>query len=479
MDRRSFLTAVGALAVCPGRAFAAPEASVSAAAARDDVALLVDAYSQLHPGLHRYLRPGEFAARAARLTARIGGDVPLRRLYVELAALAATVRCGHSYPNPLNQSPAARSALFAGLRGVPFSFRWLDGKMIVSGGRGGDAPFPPGTEILAIDGIGVGDLLGAMLPLARADGGNDAKRVAQLEVDGRSRYPSFDVYRHLLHPPVGGPMRIDARRPGAGMDRMELAGADATVAAKTAGASWSFDVQDGIGTLGMATWALYDSKWDWAAFIDAAMDRLIDEGARGLVVDLRGNEGGLDCGNRLIARLTDRPLPLPRHERRVRYRRVPERLAPHLDTWDPGFKDWGSAASGPGQDGFYRLSRGEEGAGHILPSGRRFAGKVAVLVDASCSSATFHFAQAVREARLATLIGEPTGGNRRGINGGAFFFLRLPRTGLEVDLPLIGYFPASAQPDAGLKPDRLVRTSRADLVAGRDRQREAALRHLG
>ena len=62
----------------------------------------------------------------------------------------------------------------------------------------------------------------------------------------------------------------------------------------------------------------------------------------------------------------------------------------------------------------------------------------------------------MQREKLATIIGETTGGNRRGINGGCFYFFRLPETGLEVDLPLIGTFPLTRQPDAGIVPDIVV-----------------------
>ena len=75
--------------------------------------------------------------------------------------------------------------------------------------------------------------------------------------------------------------------------------------------------------------------------------------------------------------------------------------------------------------------------------------------------------------------GNHTGGNRRGINGGSFFFVRLPASGLEFDLPLVGTFPATPQPDAGLEPDRAVPIMPGDLAAGRDPQMETALRLAG
>ena len=155
---------------------------------------------------------------------------------------------------------------------------------------------------------------------------------------------------------------------------------------------------------------------------------------------------GLDVGEVILSRLVDRDTPKPAVHRLTRYRRTPSDLDPHLRTWDRSFRDWGAAAVGPDAQGFYSLAResGKDDGDLIRPYGRRFRGKVAVLVDAANSSATFQFADTVKRLGLATLVGETTGGNRRGIDGGAFFFLQLPGSGLEVDLPLIGYSPGLA-----------------------------------
>ncbi len=74
----------------------------------------------------------------------------------------------------------------------------------------------------------------------------------------------------------------------------------------------------------------------------------------------------------------------------------------------------------------------------------------------------------MQRQRLGTLVGEQTGGNRRGINGGAFFFVGLPESGVEVDLPLIAYWPGTQQPDAGIMPDITVSARTADIQAERD-----------
>jgi len=108
----------------------------------------------------------------------------------------------------------------------------------------------------------------------------------------------------------------------------------------------------------------------------------------------------------------------------------------------------------------------------------RYSGRIWVLIGAANSSATFEFAAALQRHRLGTLVGQTTGGNQRGITGGAFFFLRLPKSGIEVDVPLIGQFPISERPlpDAGLEPDVHVQPRVEDIAAGRDAELEEVLR---
>ncbi len=125
--------------------------------------------------------------------------------------------------------------------------------------------------------------------------------------------------------------------------------------------------------------------------------------------------------------------------------------------------------------------RGDE----IAPRGRRYEGRVVVLIGAVNSSATFQFAQVVKESKLATLVGQTTGGNQRGINGSAFFFVTLPNSKIEVDLPLVANFigderptgekiPFQTIPDAGIDPDVLVKPSVEDIAAGVDSELKAA-----
>jgi hypothetical protein len=467
--------------------FAAPATAprIAAADLQADARVLRQALETLHPGLARYLGPAEVEAALAALDAEFSEDRTLAEAYLAVSRLTARVRCGHTYPNFVNQPKAVAQALFEGTPRLPFYFRWLEGRMVVTRTFAADTRLRPGAEVVAIDGVPAATVLSRLLPLVRGDGSNDSKRVSLLEVQGRGTYEAFDVHFPLLYPSAASRFQLQVRAPGASrVERIvvaaQTAGDRRSVQQASPGAAaadaplWALEWPDaGTAVWRMPTWATYNSKWDWKQALARGFDELAARGAHTLVLDLRANEGGTDeVGRILLSHLATRDLRLREVVRRVRYRRVPDTLAPYLDTWDPSFKDWGPAAV-EDSGGFYRLDDEDDAEGVVRPVRRPFTGRVFALTSAVNSSATFAFLQAAKQAGLATLVGQATGGNQRGTNGGAFFFLRLPHSRIEVDLPLIGYFPEGTPPDAGLDPDVAVASTARDIAAGRDVEMEA------
>lgn len=484
LNRRRLLQLSGAMAITAAaptfaRQVGEPDWS-------SDVEILRQAWETLHPGLYRYATRDQITERLNGLSTAWATPGSFRERFLALTRVTASVRCGHTYPSPYNGGEPVRSRLYPDRALVPFRFVWIDGAMVVTHDDSGEQAFPRGTVVTAINDVPSADLLATLVTLARADGASDAKRVSLMEVRGDDRYETFDIHLPLILPlrDRAGFTLADGRSINADLLTLADRQANSPMAVQPSGDTnpWTLAKgDDGIHRLTMPGWALYNSTFDWASWLGAVMDDLTADDARGLIVDLRGNEGGNDCGDVILTRLTDRNIPRSRNQRFIRYRSVSEALRPHLSTWDRTFYDWGELAQpDPDRPGFYRLTRpgDTDEAAPIRPAGRRFTGKVVVLCDSSNSSATFGFAETVKDTGLATLIGTPTGGNRRGINGGAFFFMKLPVSEIVIDLPLIASFPQRPQPDAAIEPDILVGTTIDDIRNGRDAQMDAATRYI-
>ena len=480
MLRRHFLKSAAGTSAIGVLGLASPSLTLEAAADfADDLVILRRALA-LHPGLHRYLSPADVETGLAGLEKDFQAATTLADQYLALSRFLATIRCGHTYCNFYNQSDAVASDLFDRRTRLPFRFIWLNGEMVVLSGGTGDGGLAAGDRILDIDGVPAGDLLSALMPYARADGGNDGKRIAQMGMQNTARFETFDIFQGLIAPPSadcfqatvqsldGETRRLDlpalslAERQS-GLNTGENAGED--------GALWSLSMQDDVAVLTMPTWAVFNTDWNWRAWLDERLDSLT--GARGLVIDLRDNEGGLDCGDPILARLAGSDLRFPAYESRVRFARTPPDLDPYLDTWDNNFRSIGAFRT-RGEDGFYRRP-GPPRHDVIRAIAPQITLPVAALIGPNCSSATFLFAQQAKHSGLIRLFGTETGGNLRGINGDSYFFVRLPETGLEFDLPIVGYFPLQDEPDAGVRPDVEIPLTVTDIAQARDRCLDEAI----
>lgn len=460
-----------------------------------DLQLLKKAYASMHPGLLRYHSAEQIDSSFAKTISRLASGATTPEAFVEFALLTAKVQCGHTYPNFFNQTSAVVDAVFRGQTRVPFYFTWIDHKMIVTRDLTPNHSLPAGTQVLELNGINAPSILAVLLPYIRADGANEAKRIALLGVSGESQWEAFDIYYPLVFHEYKPTLKLTIKAPDKASSHLTaqtMSDAEREAVRRDGRATGANDpvfteraLAKNIEVIRMASWGLFNSKWDWKTWLDSAIDRAVANRSPELILDIRGNEGGDDgVGRFIVSRLISNPLRIEDYARLVKYRSAPKELEPYLDTWDKSFLRLGADAKPftatlphlpPGI--WYALESENSHAGteNIMPRKSRYTGRVVVLIDAQNSSATFQFADAVQQNHLGVLLGEPTGGNQRGINGGAFFFLRLPHTGIEVDLPLIGYFAQQDKPNSGLRPDVLVTTTIKDISSGNDPQIAAAV----
>lgn len=429
---------------------AAPE--LSAEQAQRDLRILKRALVELHPGLYRYAMPAQIDAGFASAQAEVAEGASRAQLYLLATRLAAAVRCGHTWTNPSNQPPVVQAML--GRQTLPLVLRWIEGRILVVASA--TATVPAGSELLAIEGLAPTQIVSTLMPYLRADGSSDGKRLAQLDDDANGG--AMQRLFPLLFPPEpeGWRLRLaDGREVRAPV----LSAAEREQALRAAGrrepdSAWRLRVDAGIAVLTLPTFAFWDRQFDGAAFLDRTFDELAKRGVPRLVIDLRDNEGGDDAlGRALLAHLIHAPFSQPGSRRESAYERVPYVLARYLDTWDFGFFDrTGQVSKTAGRN----WALPDSPPRVIAPVARPFAGRVVALVGPNNSSAGYLLARDLKASGAATLLGRPTGGSLRGLNGGQLAWITLPASGVAVDIPLVANFAPGDPPDAGVQPDVLV-----------------------
>lgn len=469
------------LLACPG-AIAAD--TLTAEEARRDANVLVATLRALHPALDKYRSQAEVDTSFAHFRERAGSARSAAAMYLAATELAASIRCGHTWTNVVNQQGVLKQRLLEAPDKLPLTMRLVEGRWLVLG-----SALPgvaAGDELLTIDGFGSNDVVAMMLPYLRADGSSDGKRLRQLSHD-RMDYSMMDIVWPLLSPPMNGVYRL-AVRTGMGAVRSVDARAT-TMAARSASLKaqgivpaeerWQLRIDGVIAVMTLPTFALYRDTFDWRQFFVDSFAELQQRQVGKLVIDIRNNEGGDgSIGLELLSWLVRSPFSAVSDQSVTTYERVPYKLARYLDTWDFGFFDRTGAVDritdGP-QAGRWRF-RPNAGQVHtITPRPNRYAGKIWLLIGPENSSATFTLAQLAQQSGAAILAGQPTGGNLRGLNGGQLAWVTLPHSGVAVDIALLASSYGTDTPDASVSPEVLVQRHFDVQAAGRDEEMEAVL----
>ena len=196
-----------------------------------------------------------------------------------------------------------------------------------------------------------------------------------------------------------------------------------------------------------------------AFLFDEAMDRLANTMA--LIIDVRANGGGDQSGDRILARLSASPLN--------RYR-VSERQADFMLASRPSV--FTSPAYLPGQ-AFSAWHDDQVPRDQRTP---HYDHPVAVLTSSDCFSACDTFVAALKANKLATVIGEPTGGGT-----GTPLVFELPvSTGFRFRYSVVKGRTIHDEPieGVGTTPDLMVEAKPSDVADHIDAQLTAATAYL-
>jgi hypothetical protein len=457
-----------------------PGKTISVEALREDLGVLWSILEEGHGGFDRYTPAGVLKKMFDEV--RDGLTAPLTEFefYARLLPLVVAIKDGHTQ---LALSPAASSHLDGRPVFFPFGLRFLEGRAYVVRNLSSDASVTAGSEVVAIDGKPVAEVVEALAALLPSDAGIRTARLRRLEypaVFGRLlalRFGSREEHRVRFRP-VGGGEGREIVAPG-------IAAADVVrllrerypeTAERRPVYELAFRGETAVLTIRGFGDDPDKSKPRYPEFLKAAFRSFEEKMTPGLVIDLRGNGGGRDeYGKLLFAHVMDKPFLYywaleTKKDRYDLFRYTGETGAAAKEFSQPLKKN---------ARGWFDVL-GHPNSGLQQPEEPRFAGRVAVLIDGGSFSATGETTSLFHHHKKAVFFGEECGSGYYGNTSGFMVMATLPRSGLRVRVPLVLYTMAveGYPKDRGIVPDFPVSPTIEDVLAGRDVVMERALAWL-
>lgn len=471
---------------------------LSVEALQADYALIETIFREVHPGTYRYLSEEELTINLAKLKETFSNPLSVSEAYLALNKFIATIKCGHTASPLYNQSADVTAMLFYGPDKLPFTFQWLDGRMIVELDATVLNILPTGTEILKINGYSTYDILKIMCQYVPSDGPANNPKDGMLSLRGYQwRYELFDAAFHLLFPPGESGYEIqylspnetepqDATvKPQLRKERTEIIAERYPDHPQRADDLWSLDLSnDGIAILTVGDFTAFGKgalELDYEVFFADVFGQIDEAGVEKLIIDVRENQGGNDpIVAAMFTYLKHRPNREIQFEGRMRYQNFSEELRPYVKTWGDNIPAFFNPDPVPLDESgqYYIYPQAFKPERGFRVKRQAFEGEVVFLTSRVNASLGFYLANYVRQNNLGTIIGETTAGCQRGINGGNLALMRLPNTNLELDFPVVGGFALEEVPAIGIVPDIEVTPSPNDMATGRDVVMEAAIEFL-
>lgn len=442
----------------------------------EDFEVLRRALDEAHGGFDRFATRGEVHARLDRHRARLDRPMDVATFAGIVAEAIAELRDGHARLELDSVSASALSSanvfpIRVALEGDRLVAQWNDAS--------GDTVVRPGMEIRRINQRSASEVISRLLPKVPGDGFIETGRRVRLAREFAALYWLYVERADHFTIEASGPSARFVTVTLPGVRERERLGARNPVNAQFASKMASMDgppgslsvelLPNGIAHLRVR----YFDGEDFPARLDSAFRQIRERGCTKLVLDLRGNPGGVDeYGALLVGHFMERPF---RYFDRIRLTSI----APSFATWLP--RTFISIREGTvkSPDGGFLVSPAlHSGVAEQQPSAIPFRGRVVVLVDGGTFSTAADVAAQLRSAGHAVFVGEETGGGYEGNTSGLNASIVLPNSRLRTKIMMYGYWNAVRKPAVrgrGTVPDQVVARRTADVLAGVDPQLARAL----
>ncbi len=416
----------------------------------EDVSILKEALLHIHPNIYKFRDSLSIAQDFEDLELSLKSNPNIEHAFAEISKIINLISCSHTFTNLWNQGATVEKAMLYQDDKLPISFSRIGKRIFVDKNATNNSEIKAGLEILKINGIPSKEVLNKLSAYVSADGNNFNKKLDRLMITGKEKYELFDLFYPIIYGSNSSydlelydlqtKSSIEVNVPSmSASKRTMLFKEKYDEGDKQDNQPWKLKfINENTAILTLTTFAFFNDDFDWKNYFDKAIKKLNTQNIDNLIIDIRGNEGGNSMISKyIIERIITNAFSIKELEVSVRYLSIPDHIKKHISTWDKLPYDFTNKYKSKDGDRYFLKPRYGLPSQTFKPRRDGFKGQVYIITDSSNSSATHQFATYCKLLDNVSLVGQETGGNLMGTNGGFIFFLRLPNSKIEVDIPVL------------------------------------------
>jgi len=415
----------------------------------EDFGNLKNEIEKFHPDPYKYISKERFAFIQDSLLKRVSGRYSLREAYFIFLPLVQAVACGHTHIRPDRRLLSKSNSFTERTKFFPFSVRLINNQLLVSRNYSANKKITRGTEILEIDGQPVKKILEHLENISsyNGDGINPNAR----------KYYSIREFRKLYYLWKGEKENflISYQKQGQVKSKTsKIEGQSVEFMEKMIEIRYSDIDED---TLGIVSYRVIDSSQkvavvDIRSFMYGSKDfergtnfegetrkifrRLEENKIENLILDLRGNAGGIiDYSIFFLRYFANQPFDAYkigfRDEGLQRLKQDYKKYNTYLAK--EATSRLNNEFTVRDSDGYLESKYQQKQRPH---DEFRFNKNVYVLMNGGTFSAAALLVSKLHDMGVGTFVGMTCGGAYDGCSAAQFSSVKLPNTALEISLPL-------------------------------------------